>query len=95
MPFSRLGTLATSISMPAPPRLAISQVEQVRPAAPMSWMPTSSSPWINSSVASIKSFSMKGSATWTALRFSVDSSVISVEAKVAPWMPSRPVVAPM
>src|SRR5205814_1441078 len=36
MPDSRLGTLARSISMPLPARLAVSQVEQVRPAAPMS-----------------------------------------------------------
>ena len=36
MPGSRFGTLARSISMPLPPRLAVSHVEQVRPAAPMS-----------------------------------------------------------
>ena len=36
MPVSRCGTCGRSISMPVPPRLPISQVEQVSPAAPMS-----------------------------------------------------------
>ena len=36
MPSSRHGTRATSISTPEPPREAVSQVEQVSPAAPMS-----------------------------------------------------------
>ena len=36
IPVSRSGTFARSISIPVPPRLAISQVEQVSPAAPMS-----------------------------------------------------------
>ena len=60
---SRCGTKATSISTPLPPRLAVSQVEQVRPAAPMSWMPTMWSVWKSSRQASSKSFSMKGSPT--------------------------------
>ena len=37
---ARCGTRSRSISMPVPARLAISNDEQVRPAAPMSWMPT-------------------------------------------------------
>ena len=36
MPASRCGTRSSSISIPAPPRLAVSQVEHVSPAAPMS-----------------------------------------------------------
>ena len=36
MPVSRCGTRSSSISIPTSPRLPISQVEQVRPAAPMS-----------------------------------------------------------
>ena len=36
---ARCGTLSSSISMPVPARAAVSQVEQVSPAAPMSWMP--------------------------------------------------------
>ena len=37
---------------------------------------------------------MKGSPTCTAERFSSDESDISSDAKVAPCMPSRPVLAP-
>jgi hypothetical protein len=70
--------------MPDLPRAAISVVEQVSPAAPMSWMPTRCLPRISSSVASSRSFSMKGSATWTALRRSEASAESSSEAKVAP-----------
>ena len=40
MPRSRSGTLVTSIVMPTSPRAAISADEDVRPAAPMSWMAT-------------------------------------------------------
>ena len=47
-------------------------VEQVNPAAPMSWMPTSASLFITSRQASRSSFSMKGSPTCTAGRFSAD-----------------------
>ena len=39
MPVSRWGTRSSSIETPSSPRAPISQVEQVRPAAPMSWMP--------------------------------------------------------
>ncbi len=37
---------------------------------------------------------MNGSPTWTLGRFASESSEISTEANVAPWMPSRPVVEP-
>ena len=84
MPVSRCGTSDTSISTPAPPRAPISQVEQVRPAAPMSWMPTSASVFITSRHASRRSFSMNGSPTCTAGRFSADLSSNSAEAIVAP-----------
>ena len=69
-------------------------VEQVSPAAPMSWMPTSASVCITSRHASSSSFSMNGSPTCTAGRFSADFSSNSADAIVAPWMPSRPVFAP-
>ena len=49
---------------------------------------------ISSSVASISSFSAKGSPTWTVGRFDSDSSSNSAEDMVAPWMPSRPVLEP-
>ncbi len=80
--------------MPLPPRELISEVAQVSPAAPMSWMPTSASVFITSRHASMSSFSMKGSPTCTAGRFSAEASSNSADAMVAPWMPSRPVLAP-
>src|ERR1041384_2826740 len=80
MPGSRFGTFARSISTPVPPRLAVSQVEQVNPAAPMSWMPATASVARSSRQASSKSFSRKGSPTCTAGRSSLLSSVRSREA---------------
>ena len=68
--------------------------EEVRPAAPMSWMATIASVAISSRQASISSFSVKGSPTCTVGRFSSESSSNSAEAMVAPWMPSRPVLEP-
>ena len=94
MPASRCGTRSSSISMPVPARLPISEVEQVRPAAPMSWMPTTQPDCIASRHASRSSFSRKGSPTCTVGRFSSELSSNSSEAIVAPWMPSRPVLAP-
>ena len=84
MPVSRCGTRDTSMSMPAPPREPISLVEHVRPAAPISWMPTSASLFITSRQASSSSFSMNGSPTCTAGRFSADFSSNSADAIVAP-----------
>ena len=49
---------------------------------------------ISSSVASISSFSAKGSPTWTVGRLSSDASSNSADAMVAPWIPSRPVLEP-
>ncbi len=49
--------------MPSPPLPAISTAEEVRPAAPMSWMAATAPDCISSSVASISSFSAKGSPT--------------------------------
>ncbi len=80
--------------MPVPARLAISKVEQVRPAAPMSWMPTIASVRISSRQASSRSFSVNGSPTCTVGRLASVSSSNSAEAIEAPWMPSRPVFEP-
>ena len=80
--------------MPTAPLPAISTLLLVSPAAPMSWMATMASVAINSRQASMSSFSMKGSPTWTVGRFSSESAPNSAEAMVAPWMPSRPVLAP-
>ena len=82
--------------MPVPELLAISNDEQVSPAAPMSWMPTMASvPCISSRQASIRHFSVKGSPTCTVGRLASLSSSNSADAsRLAPWMPSRPVLLP-
>ena len=56
--------------MPTPPLSAISQEDEVRPAAPMSWMAMMASFAISSRQASISSFSVNGSPTCTVGRFS-------------------------
>ena len=94
MPASRLGTFAMSISTPVPARAPISEVEHVSPAAPMSWIPTTAPVFSASRQASSRTFSMNGSPTWTVGRFSSLLSPNSAEAIVAPWIPSRPVLAP-
>ena len=80
--------------MPTPPLSAISAVDEVSPAAPMSWIAMIESVAINSRQASISSFSVNGSPTCTVGRFSSLLSSNSAEAIVAPWMPSRPVFEP-
>ena len=70
--------------MPHPPRDPISEVAQLRPAAPISCRPTTAPVFSTSRQASIRSFSMKGSPTCTAGRFSADDSSNSADAMVAP-----------
>ncbi len=94
MPASRIGTLSSWSSTPQPPLEAISKEDEVRPAAPMSWIATMASVAISSRQASISSFSTKGSPTCTVGRFSSLLSSNSADAMVAPWMPSRPVLEP-
>jgi hypothetical protein len=95
MPGSRIGTRSRSSSMPASPLAAISNEEEVRPAAPMSWIAMIASFSMSSRQASIRSFSRNGSPTCTVGRFSsLSSPENSADAMVAPWMPSRPVLAP-
>ncbi len=94
MPVSRCGTWSRSSSIPTPPLPAISTEELVSPAAPMSWIATMASVAISSRQASISSFSVKGSPTWTVGRFSWALAPNAAEAMVAPWMPSRPVFEP-
>ncbi len=60
-PGSRRGIASRSTRIPVPPRSAVSQVAQVMPAAPRSWMLTTSPFAISSRVASISSFSANGS----------------------------------
>jgi hypothetical protein len=94
MPSSRVGTFSSHNSTPRFPLAPISTAEQVRPAAPMSWMAITAPEAINSRQASRRSFSAKGSPTCTVGRFSSDFSSNSADAMVAPWMPSRPVLEP-
>ena len=69
-PGSRNGTAATSMSIPTPPLEAISEAEEVRPAAPRSWRATSSPASSSSSEHSSSFFSSKGSPTCTVGRMS-------------------------
>ncbi len=83
-----------SMRIPTPPLLAISTEEEVRPAAPMSWIATIASDAISSRQASISNFSVNGSPTCTVGRLSSSPSAKSADAMVAPWIPSRPVLLP-
>ena len=80
--------------MPRPPFDAISTDEEVKPAAPISWIDRTAFAAINSRQASINNLPVNGSPTWTVGRFDSVSSENSAEAIVAPWIPSRPVLAP-
>ena len=60
----------------------------------MSWIATIRSEVISSRLASSSSFSVNGSPTWTCGRRASLFSLSSSEAKLAPWIPSRPVRAP-
>ena len=91
---SRWGTRESSTSIPVPLRAGISDVQQARPAAPMSWIPTTAPVSIASRHASSRSFSVKGSPTCTVGRRSSAPSSNVAEAIDAPWIPSRPVLLP-
>ena len=83
--FSSLqGTLSNSISIPNSPFDAISTLDEVKPAAPMSWIDMIDLSFINSKHASIKSFSVKGSPTCTVGFFASEFSSNSAEAIEAP-----------
>ena len=92
--FSLRGILSKSISIPTLPFEAISTLELVNPAAPMSWIDNIKSVFINSKQASNKSFPVNGSPTWTVGFWLSVSSENSAEAMVAPCIPSLPVFAP-
>ena len=94
MPVSRIGTFERSRRIPTPPREHISNVEDVRPAAPMSWIATTASPSRTSRTASRTSFSTNGSPTCTVGRRCDFASSKTSEAIEAPWIPSRPVFEP-
>ena len=95
MSASRSGTRATSRSIPTPPLDAISEADEVSPAAPRSCSETSRSRSSSSSEHSMSFFSANGSPTWTVGRLSPSASSSSALASTdAPPMPSRPVEAP-
>src|SRR5213080_2692797 len=91
---NRLHIRDRSISTPTPPFAAISADDDVRPAAPMSWIATMWPEAISSRLASRSSFSVKGSPTWTCGRRRSLAWVSSSDANDAPWIPSRPVLEP-
>src|SRR5271168_2410585 len=86
MPVARCGTVSRSSSMPTPPLPAISTEELVSPAAPISWIATIASVAINSRQASISSFSVNGSPTWTVGRFSPRASAPNSAEAIAPGL---------
>ena len=95
MSASRSGTLATSRSRPTAPFAAISDDDDVSPAAPRSWSATSSPRSSSSSEHSSSFASSNGSPIWTVGRLLASSSPSSAEASTeAPPIPSRPVRAP-
>ena len=92
---SRSGARSSWTSMPPVPAAASSVVEQVRPAAPRSWMPTTRSAAKISRQHSMSTFSMKGSPTCTLGRLAgPSSSKVALASTEAPPMPSPPVRAP-
>lgn len=92
---SRSGTVSSSTRMPPEPAEASSDVAQESPAPPRSWMPATSFSLKISRVHSMRSFSWKGSPTWTAGRLvGLVSSKVSDARTETPPMPSPPVRAP-
>ncbi len=92
---SRSGTRSRTTCMPPVPALAISDVAQEIPAPPRSWMPTTRSSAKISRQASMSSFSVNGSPTWTLGRLlGLSASKVSEARTETPPMPSPPVLAP-
>ena len=81
--------------MPEPPFAASSLVAHEMPAAPRSWIASTSSPWYSSRQHSMSTFSANGSPTCTAGRLvGPPSAKVSDARMLAPPMPSPPVRAP-
>ena len=91
----RSGTSATSMSIPTPPADAISEADEVRPAAPRSCRETSRSFSSSSRQHSMTFFSSNGSPICTVGRLSSPASSSAEASTEAPPIPSRPVVAPI
>ena len=79
---------------PFPALSADSTVELVSPAAPRSWIATTSPVAKASRQDSIKIFSRNGLPTCTVGRSSCASSKVREANPEAPWIPSRPVPEP-
>ncbi len=92
IPVSLLCTRATSNSIPTERASAVSDIAHERPPPPKSFIAFMQPLSRASSIASITSFSIKGSGIWTAERFS-DSKVS--DANCDPPIPSRPVEPPI
>ena len=92
---SRSSTFSRSTCMPESPLEASSEVAHEIPAAPRSWMPWTTPAPKSSRQHSMRTFSMKGSPTWTLGRLAgMPSSKVSEARMDAPPMPSPPVRAP-
>jgi hypothetical protein len=92
---SRSGTASSWIRMPTPPPAASSAVAQETPAAPRSWMPTTSPAANSSRQHSISSFSMNGSPTCTLGRLAESPPPnVALASTEAPPIPSGPVPDP-
>ncbi|SIM23203.1 Uncharacterised protein [Mycobacteroides abscessus subsp. abscessus] len=92
---SRSSTLVRSTCIPPSPLEASSDVAQEIPAAPRSWMPSTTDSLNSSRQHSMSTFSAKGSPTCTAGRLEgLASSKDSEASTEAPPMPSPPVRAP-
>ncbi len=95
MSASRSGTRRTSRSIPTPPLAAISDDDEVSPAAPRSCRATSSDRSSSSREHSSSLLSSNGSPICTVGRLAESSSPSSADASTdAPPIPSRPVRAP-
>ena len=88
------GILFKFISIPKLPFEAISTLEEVNPAAPISCIEIIESSFISSKQASRRSFSVKGSPTCTVGFFASAFLSNSAEAILAPCIPSLPVLDP-
>ena len=96
MSSSRSLTLLSSTSTPVPPLDATSESAVERPPPPRSFIPRILARLETISRSeSRRSFFMKGSGTWTEERSLPASSLRFFEAKVAPLIPSLPVLPPI
>ena len=92
---SRSVILPNSTSTPVPPFHATSERADERPPPPRSFIPLIVWPSTASVIASRMSFLVNGAGTWTDERSESASPERFFDAKVAPPIPSRPVLPPV